>query len=315
MLATLRRGEPGSVAAIFPKGGYRLHAMLTSAGYDRRAGGGYDWHGQKRGEAPFVLLQHTIGGTGRLRYEKRRLELGAGETMLLSFPHDNRYWLARGETWEFFWLCLNGREVTRIWREVLALHGPVVRLSDAALDRIAGLCVGALNHEAATPARASMLAYSVAMCLAEDLLPWGDPRGDAKRPAAIERVVSLCHADPVKPLDVAGMARAAGYSRHHFSRVFAAHEGVPPGQFVMRLRMEQAARLLRADPAPIKTIARRSGFADPNYFGKVFRRYFGIGPRDFRRSGMYAAATQAAEIGAAVPITATGGRRTRTHIP
>jgi AraC-like DNA-binding protein len=292
MLATLRGGQPDSIAAIFPKGRYRLHAMLTSAGYDRRTEGPYDWHGLRRGAAPFVLLQHTISGVGRLRYEKRSLEVRAGQTLLLSFPHDNRYWLPRGETWEFFWLCLNGREVTRIWRETLGLHGPLVRLSEGALDRIAGLCVSALNQEATSPARASGLAYAVAMCLADDLLPWGDPGSDASRPEAVERVISLCHADPVQPLDVAAMARAAGYSRHHFSRVFAAHTGVPPAQYVMRQRMEEAARLLRVDPAPIKLIAQRSGFADPNYFGKVFRRYFGIGPRDFRRSGMYAGAAR-----------------------
>jgi AraC-like DNA-binding protein len=287
MLARLRAGEPASVAALFPKGSYRLHAMLTSAGYDRRTGGTYDWHGLRRGEAPFVLLQHTLSGSGRLRYEKQHMEMRAGQTLLLSFPHDNRYWLPQGESWEFFWLCLNGREVTRIWREVLARHGPLVCLSDTALERIAGLCAAALRQEATSPARASALAYAVAMALADDLLPWGDLRNDAKRPAAIERVISLCHANPVQPLDVPRMARAAGYSRHHFSRLFAAHEGMSPARYLTRLRMEEAARLLRADPAPIKEIARRSGFSDPNYFGKVFRRYFGIGPSDFRRSGMY----------------------------
>ncbi len=287
MLAWLQAGVPGSVAALFPKGSYRLHAMLTSAGYDRCTGGSYDWHGLRRGEAPFVLLQHTLSGSGRLRYDKQQMEIRAGQTLLLSFPHDNRYWLPRGESWEFFWLCLNGQEVTRIWREVLARHGPLVRLSDATLERVAALCAAALRQEATSPARASALAYTVAMALADDLLPWGDLRSDAKRPAAIERVISLCQANPVQPIDVLRMARAAGYSRHHFSRLFVAHEGVSPARYLTRLRMEEAARLLRLDPAPIKEIARRSGFSDPNYFGKVFRRYYGIGPGDFRRSGMY----------------------------
>jgi hypothetical protein len=187
MLARLRAGEPGSVAALFPKGSYRLHAMLTSAGYDRRTGGTYDWHGLRRGEAPFVLLQHTLSGSGRLRYEKRHMEIRAGQTLLLSFPHDDRYWLPR------------------------------------------------------------------------------------------------------------------------FSRLFAAHEGVSPARYLTRVRMEEAARLLRADPAPIKEIARRSGFSDPNYFGKVFRRYFGIGPRDFRRSGMYS--------GPADPVSRATAIRRRKGAP
>lgn len=31
-----------------------------------------------------------------------------------------------------------------------------------------------------------------------------------------------------------------------------------------------------------------SGFADPNYFAKVFRRFFGASPTEFRTTGMYA---------------------------
>jgi len=51
-------------------------------------------------------------------------------------------------------------------------------------------------------------------------------------------------------------------------------KGVSPARYLTRLRMEEAARLLRADPASIKEIARRSGFSDPNYFGKVIPALF-----------------------------------------
>jgi AraC family transcriptional regulator len=288
MLDALRTLGPGSFAGLFPRGEFRLHAMLASAGYDRRAGGTYDWHGAKRGDAPFVLLQHTLSGAGRLRYEKRIMEVRPGQTMLLKFPHDNRYWLPPDGAWEFFWLCLNGREVTRLWREVLDRHGPVVSLSPAAQDRLAGFCLAALRQQAATPARASALAYAASMVIAEELLPWAEAPVRADRPPSLERAISLCQADLVRSLDVGRMAQAAGYSRHHFSRMFSAHQGLSPARYVLRLRLEEAARQLRSDPAPIKIIARRSGFTDANYFGKVFRKHFGIGPRDFRRSGMYA---------------------------
>ncbi len=290
MLDALRARPPGGVSLAFPKQRLGLHAMLTSAGYDRVADRSYDWHGRRRGDAPFVLLQHTLGGRGRLLFEGRRYDVRPGQAMLLRFPHDNRYWLGRGDAWEFFWLLLNGREVLRIWREAMALGGPVVELSGTTIERLAGLTLDTLRGEAATPARASALAYAAAMAVAEDLLPWGQPRSAAERPAALERAVSLCEARAFEQLDVAKLASAAGYSRYHFSRLFAAHEGMSPARYVLRLRMAEAARLLRVDDAPIKVIAGRCGFADANYFAKVFRRCYGMGPKDFRRSGMFAGA-------------------------
>lgn len=287
MLKSLRSGGPQAVSLAFPKDRYRLHAMITSAGYEVRAGRPYDWNGLRRGDAPFVLLQHTIAGSGQLRYGTQRFTLRPGQTMLLSFPHDNRYWLERGQSWEFFWLCLNGREVLRIWQELLQA-GPVVSLAPAGVERLAATCLSLLQGEARSSARASAMAYEIAMGLADELLSWGEVRIVSKRPAAIERAVALCQENPAELLDVDRMAQAAGYSRHHFSRMFMEAEGIPPARYLLRLRMEQAARLLKLDVDPIKVVAQRCGFDDPNYFTKVFRRFFGVGPRDFRTSGMFA---------------------------
>jgi AraC-like DNA-binding protein len=131
---------------------------------------------------------------------------------------------------------------------------------------------------------------------ADELLPWGEMHPASPRPAAVERAVSLCTAQPAERIDVARMARAAGYSRYHFSRLFAAHEGTTPARYLLRLRMEEAARLLHVEEAPVKVIAQRCGFDDANYFAKVFRRFYGIGPKDFRRSGMYTGTVQAGRV-------------------
>lgn len=286
VLQALSERGVGAVSLAYPKGRYRLHAMVTSAGYDSCSGRSYDWNGLKRGEVPFVLLQHTISGSGRLRYENRQFTLRPGQTMLLNFPHDNRYWLERNKSWEFFWVCLNGREILRMWQELKAV-GPVVELPETSLRRLGETCLAVLDGTVRTPAQASVLAYSMSMQLADDLLAWGAVRTASKRPAAIERAISLIHGNPGESLDVERLARASGYSRYHFSRLFEQHEGISPARFLLRLRMEEASRLLRLEEGSIKAVAQRCGFVDANYFTKVFRRFFGITPRDFRRSGMF----------------------------
>ena len=72
--------------------------------------------------------------------------------------------------------------------------------------------------------------------------------------------------------------------------MFALSEGLPPAEFVLAERMRRAARLLAgAAGQPVKEIAGMCGFEDPNYFAKVFRRFFGTSPTEFRTTGMYAA--------------------------
>ena len=217
-------------------------------------------------------------------------DIGPGQTLLLRFPHDNRYWLGRHANWEFFWLCLSGREILRLWREMLAVAGPVVELPPSVVDRLGELCLAVLDGQAASAARASEVAYAAAMTLVDHILAPGKAQPGPARPGAVERAMSLCSARSSGPLDVARMADAAGLSRHHFSRVFAASEGVSPARYLLHQRIERAAGLLHTETAPIKEIAARCGFADANYFAKVFRRIYAISPRDYRSSGAYGTA-------------------------
>lgn len=304
VLSRFRRLGPRSRPVLFAKAGYGLHAMTTSVGYEvRTPPDRYDWHGLRRGASQFALLQHTLAGTGRLVYEGRPYTVTPGQTMLLYFPHDNRYWLpsdreaaaenasAGGGTrrWEFFYLCVNGSEVMRAWRSAVDNLGPVCTLSSATVDAAAGACLEVLRGEVAAPGRASSLAYDLAMRVLDEAMPRA-PLLDERptREPAIQRAIVLCRQRLTDPdLGVAHLAEAAGLSRFHFTRRFADSEGTPPGEFILRERMKEAVRLLQSTDESVKAVARRAGFHDPNYFAKAFRRSFGVSPREFRRSGMY----------------------------
>jgi hypothetical protein len=43
----------------------------------------------------------------------------------------------------------------------------------------------------------------------------------------------------------------------------------------------------RRSHLPVKEIAGLCGFDEPNYFAKVFRRFYGTSPTEFRTTGMY----------------------------
>lgn len=269
-----------------PRGRHRLHAMPTSAGYEIRQDEPYDWDGRRRGQTPFTVLQHTISGTGRLRYESRGYRVNAGETLLVLVPHNHRYWLEKGERWEYFWISMNGEEALRIHRLILAAAGPVLKLQQATIDHLAD-CSLRLVKGAETPASASAVAYEAAMVLYDDV--FGSHAFAADR-SAMQIVIDHIHANLDKPLPVGELARVSGLSRAHFSRVFAESEGVPPAEFVLQQRMQRAAKLLtKAAFIPVKEVAIMSGFDDANYFSKVFRRIYGINPTEFRTTGMYAA--------------------------
>ncbi len=78
------------------------------------------------------------------------------------------------------------------------------------------------------------------------------------------------------------LARAAMLSPHHFHRVFQALVGETPADYVKRLRLEKALRLMALDERQRLTqIAMACGFGSLADFSRSFRQKFGIPPSAF----------------------------------
>jgi AraC family transcriptional regulator len=272
------------------KGAVPLHCMAVSAGYEQRRNEVYSWDGMQRGTAPFIVVQHTLLGEGRLDFAGTQHRLVPGQTMVLTMPHAHRYWLERGGHWEYFWMVLHGREALRLARELIDAKGPVVQVPDAVIDRMASACLTLIERPDITPGETSTAAYA-AMAALHDGVFGQSAEPERHLPAAIARVVSYVEANLALPLPVEKLAGMAGMSRAHFVRQFSAAIGAAPSDWVLERRLERIERLLLATDMSVVAVAKATGFADANYLAKAFRRKRGVAPLEFRAAGRLAAGT------------------------
>ncbi|MEU7892450.1 DJ-1/PfpI family protein [Nonomuraea sp. NPDC049152] len=90
-------------------------------------------------------------------------------------------------------------------------------------------------------------------------------------------------ANPADDLSVLALARHAGMSERHFSRVFTEQSGMSPGRYVERSRADAARRLLEVTDHPLERVAREAGLGTPETLYRVFRRHWRISPGAYRR--------------------------------
>ena len=81
------------------------------------------------------------------------------------------------------------------------------------------------------------------------------------------------------------LAAQAGLSQYHFLRTFEQVTGSTPHQYLLRLRLREAAMRLMLLSSKIVNIALDCGFADVSNFNRTFRREFGVSPRQYRARG------------------------------
>ncbi|WP_378127893.1 helix-turn-helix domain-containing protein [Cohnella boryungensis] len=79
------------------------------------------------------------------------------------------------------------------------------------------------------------------------------------------------------------MAKTAGFNASYFSSLFRKETGWSFTEYVNRIRIDEAKRLLLRTPETLQEIAMKTGFSDGAYLAKTFRRTVHLPPSDFRR--------------------------------
>lgn len=106
-------------------------------------------------------------------------------------------------------------------------------------------------------------------------------RSPGAKDPRILAAIDFVRANVCEPVAVVDMAKAAGMSRYHFSRLFRESTGASPHTFVLESRARHAASLLRRGSRSVTEVAFSSGFSDLGRFRAAFRRTFGVMPSEY----------------------------------
>jgi len=100
--------------------------------------------------------------------------------------------------------------------------------------------------------------------------------------AHYHRVLAVVRARLDQTITVEELAKEAGMSQSHFSRVFKETLGSTPMQYVLAYRIEQAIKMMSDPGRPLGDVALACGFADQAHFSRSFKQVTGQTPRQFR---------------------------------
>ena len=196
---------------------------------------------------------------------------------------------------------LDGRRAATHWRHAgqLALRFPAVRVEpdaifvqDGPMMTSAGVSAG-IDLSLAVVER--HYGAPVARAVARDMVvfmqrPGGQSQFSARSQAVHTRHEMLRHVldavveDPAGNHALPAMARRAGVSARHVTRLFADEVGITPARYVEQVRMEAARALLEAGDETLDVVARRAGFGSPESMRRAFMRHLGVLPSAYRAS-------------------------------
>ena len=233
--------------------------------------------------APTTLLMVCLAGRGWVRLSGTSQSVAPGKLVWLSANQFHAYGADESDPWTIEWAHFSGNEV-EAWRDLLGLpaEGGLLSLSASAAGELRlGHVWAHLDHGYTVPnlAAASGALRSTLAAAAQKRAAREGPRSAPERVAAS---LAWMKDHLAEPLRLGELANIAGLSVPHYSVLFRTQTGFSPIDWFIRLRIQHACELLDTTDDTVAEIGRQTGFTDPYYFTRCFRRIVGLPPRRYR---------------------------------
>lgn len=109
-----------------------------------------------------------------------------------------------------------------------------------------------------------------------------NPVGVSKSNLIAERVKAYINAHYSEDLTLQDISDALHISIYYLAHVFKQQTGYSPKQYMLRRRLGEAQTLLISTDLSITSISLAVGYGNPNHFDRMFSKYIGMSPSNYR---------------------------------
>jgi AraC family transcriptional regulator of arabinose operon len=264
-------------------------AQIHGIGWENTVNEEYNWDGLNRSEEGTFLFQYTLSGRGTIIIDHQTHQLLPGRAFLVWIPGNHRYFFPPdSEHWEYLFIMLRGERLAPLIQELITKlgHLPEFPIDSPPIRALKSIFEKAKLRQITDGYLNSLYAYQF---ITELYRSTTFEKSVSEIPESITKTVNYIELHYEQIINLDEMADIAGLSKYHFLRQFNRFLGLTPLEYLNKLRIEKAAGLLRTTEQTLDEVAIAVGFANGNYFSKVFRHWVGMSPGKYRHDQSLAA--------------------------
>ena len=242
------------------------------------------------------VLIVVLKGTMYLRVDGENVVVQSGQYILLRAGEEHEGWKASEGELSYFWVHFSEQPAEGVENPENYYHFPTLGMLPAT-QRVTTLFRQLLDLSRTwQEEQGQMLDYCCSTLLMEltlemhreshkgEVIEAGEKMEQAKPQVqqaireAADYITMNCH----KQMDPAMVAQHLHYNPDYFASLFRKQTGMTITQYLNKMRIELAKRLLVNENVSIKEAAYSSGFQDEKYFMRIFKRQEGMTPLAYK---------------------------------
>lgn len=237
----------------------------------------------ERRSFPFYSIEYVARGQGALELKGNTHSLHPGIVFSYGPGVPHRIRALGGETLVKYFVDFTGRQARALLRGCGLGPGQVSQVFPP--NAVQGIFDELIESGLRFGARSADLCVALLTCLALKLKGSHTPPGSPDNLAFQTYVQCRRHIEQnylrLRTLEAIGAE--CRVSSAHLCRLFARYDRQTPYQFLLRLKINDAAQNLMTPGALVKQVAEQAGFQDPFHFSRVFKQVLGVSPAQFRQ--------------------------------
>ena len=252
---------------------------LTDVGYFPRAAG----HFRERSIGiPENILLYCTEGKGSVWINGREYVLRPGQAFCIPRFRSHYYYADEKEPWSILWVHFAGTDADFY---PLADCRIITFTSAHATNRMSFLFDLLFRVLEGTYTLGNFIYISqvLALLLAEIYVREKKEDTDVRNKHVTD-MVRYMYTHISEEISLEKLCGQVKLSKSYVNSIFYKCTGHSPVDFLIRIRMREACKLLRMSDAYIYEVARSVGYQDQYYFSRVFKKVVGVSPKEYREN-------------------------------
>lgn len=229
----------------------------------------------------------VISGSGYLKVGGHKEQtLHQGDVFIL-YPREKHHYYADAENpWELMWISFNGTLSETLLSDAGFSRQCYVLPSilTHSIQRTMQTIINSLGDTEDTHRLCATGQLYILFAYLNQIAESQEKRSEAlKLDSSVWRAIRFIEQNYYLDIDVDMLCEHVNYSRSYLSRTFKNETNMTIPEYTNRIRIQNAITLLKTSRMPIKEVALSVGMKDSFYFSKLFKKFTGETPREFRK--------------------------------